>query len=185
MRRQRVAVFGSSETESDDPGFADGVRLGRLLAAHGFDLVTGGYGGMMEAVASGAAGRGVEIYGITAPTVFPERPGANPYVTREEPAPTLTERIHRILELADAALALPGGLGTLTELMMAWNLAMVAELSGARPKPLVTVGDGWAALVRFVADRFRADAGLVTRVEGVDEAVAALRAGLAGGSGGG
>lgn len=166
-----VAVFGSALSVPGDGVYEDGVLCGELLAAANLIVATGGYAGVMEAVSRGARSRGGTVIGVTAPTVFPDRPGANPYVDREHPAPHLLDRIHRLTSQSDAAIALPGSLGTLTELVAAWNLAFVARFSNTPTKPLVTVGQGWSTLVDHLARVLNADRRLVTTVDTVQAAV--------------
>ncbi|NOY55451.1 MAG: LOG family protein [Actinobacteria bacterium] len=165
-----IAVIGSSRTQPDHPDYQDAQRLGRLLADAGFTVASGGYGGLMEAVSKGARSVGGPVVGVTAPGVFPDRARVNEYVTDEQPAETLTERIHRLVYGSDAVVALPGSIGTLTELMSAWNLAYVAPFSGRMPKPVVAVGALWAEVVSWLAERLETDGTLVTLVDNVDEA---------------
>lgn len=150
------------------------VDLGGRLALRGHTVVNGGYGGLMEAVSVGAAAAGGEVVGVTAPTVFPGRVGANSHITSERPAPDLVSRIGMMLDISDAAIALPGSIGTLTELILTWNVSFVARFSGRPPIPLITVGDTWAELVPFLAERMSTDRGLVTCVHSAAAAVAAL-----------
>jgi hypothetical protein len=167
-----ISVFGSAQSQPGDGLYEEGVRCGELLAAAGFAVMTGGYGGVMEAVSRGARERGGTVIGVTAPAVFPDRPGANAFVSHERPAPHLLDRIHDMTCLSAAAIALPGSLGTLTELVAAWNLAFVARFSDGIPKPLLTVGRTWAVLVDHLAATLQADRNLVTTVDTVEEAVA-------------
>lgn len=173
-----VAVFGSSTSTPQSDRYADGVSCGKLLAEAGFAVTTGGYGGLMQAVSEGAAKAGGRVIGVTAPTVFPGRSGVNPYVGEELPAPSLTGRIHSLLGDAVAAIALPGSLGTATELLTAWNIAFVAPLSGAQQIPVVAVGRRWATIVDRLAADLDADRSLVTTVDSVPEAVAVVVAAL-------
>lgn len=166
-----VAVFGSSQTRPHDPEYADARSLGAALARAGFGVATGGYAGTMEAVSEGAASEGGHVIGITAPTVFPGRAGANRFVDREVAAATISERIHRLVDLANAHVALPGSLGTVTELLVAWNDGHVAPFAGRSPKPLVAVGTGWAPLIDLLSSMFGADASAVHQVASVDEVV--------------
>ena len=62
-----VAVFGSSQTEPGSVEWEDARRAGVRLAEEGYPVITGGYGGIMEAVSSGAAGAGGHVIGVTAP----------------------------------------------------------------------------------------------------------------------
>lgn len=172
MNQPVIAVFGASQASEGDGDYEQGVLCGRLLAAAGYGVATGGYGGLMEAVSRGARGVGGWVLGVTAPSVFPGRSGANAYVSEELPADHLMERIHAINDLSAAAITLPGSLGTLTELVAAWNLGFVAPFSGGRPKPLITVGDRWARVVAELAEILATDPYLVTCVPDVESAVA-------------
>ncbi|HHC08677.1 MAG TPA: LOG family protein [Actinobacteria bacterium] len=169
-----VAVFGASKADPESVLYEAGRRLGRLLAEAGYEVATGGYGGLMEAVSRGAAEAGGTVIGVTAPTVFPDREGPNVHVTVERRTASLLERIHELVDLSAGSVALPGSLGTATELLVAWNLAFVARFSGERPKPVITVGKTWREIVAFLADELDTDGALVTCVDTVDEAVGEL-----------
>lgn len=106
-------------------------------------VVTGGYGGTMEAVSLGAAGAGGRVVGVTAPTLFPDRVGANPYVHELIEAPSLANRIDVMMGRADATLSLPGSIGTATELLMAWNINHIKRRGGQQPLPSAAVGARW------------------------------------------
>ncbi len=166
-----IAVFGASRVERDSELFKEGVLCGRLLAERGYAVATGGYGGLMEAVSIGCREAGGEVIGVTAPSVFPDRDGPNEWVTEERRADSLIERIHEMAELSAGAIALPGSLGTATELLAAWNLAFVARFSGLRPKPVIAVGRTWRQIVPDLAERLRTDGRLVTLVDDVRAAV--------------
>lgn len=167
-----VAVFGASRTEPGDDLYEQGVECGRLLAASGYSVVTGGYEGLMEAVSKGAAG--VRVIGVTAPAVFRNRSGVNEFVTEEHAAEGLADRIGRMTAMAAAAIVLPGSLGTLTELTTAWNLAYVCRFSGEKPKPLITVGREWADLIAGLTTLLDTDGGMVHCAPDVRAAVAEL-----------
>jgi uncharacterized protein (TIGR00725 family) len=170
-----VAVFGSSASRPGEPAYEAARDCGRLLAEAGFAVATGGYGGAMEACSRGAAGAGGRVVGVTAPAAFPGRPGANPWIQMEIPARTITERIHLLLSGSAACLALDGSIGTLTELVMAWNLAFVAGLSGVPARPVVAVGPTWAAVVAYLAAATGSDPSGVSLVADVAAAVAEVR----------
>lgn len=170
-----IAVYGSSSALPGDGWFEAGLRCGRLLAEAGYHVATGGYAGLMEAVSRGAAGSGARVIGVTAPDAFPERPGANPWVDEEIPAATIPERIRLITEMSSACIVLDGSIGTLTELLVAWNTAFVAALRGAPAAPVVVVGARWARLVPLIAESLASDPSTVTFAGDVDEAVAEVR----------
>jgi uncharacterized protein (TIGR00730 family) len=168
----RITVFGSARVREGSAEYVDARRLGRKLAQHGDVIVSGGYGGIMEAVSRGAHEAGGEVLGVTvAPWVGRITP--NPYLSEELSAQTLFERLEALVE-TDALIALPGGAGTLGEVALAWNLRQM-ELMPA--KPVILVGERWRLLreafakLLIVDDR---DLELLTIVDTIDEAVGAL-----------
>ena len=170
-----VAVFGASRTMPGDGDYEQAQRCGRLLGEAGYAVITGGYGGSMEAASRGAAEAGGHVIGVTAPEVFASRSTANGYVAEEIPAPTLIKRIDVMLDMAAATIALEGSIGTLTELMMAWNVAFVARFSEVAARPVVAVGERWSRIVPSLSEALGTDGGLVTIVDDVDGAVTAVR----------
>ncbi len=171
-----VAVFGSSAGRPGDPAYEEARTCGRLLAEAGYAVATGGYAGTMEACSRGAAEAGARVIGVTAPAAFPGRTGANAWVGEEVPAATITERIHHILSISAACITLDGSIGTLTELMVAWNIAFIAGLAG-RPGE---AGHRRGALLggagaRPGSARLDTDASMVTLVPDVTAAVAEVR----------
>jgi hypothetical protein len=169
-----VAVFGASSPRPGEPSYDVGVRCGKLLAEAGYAVATGGYAGLMEAVSLGARQAGGRVIGVTVPDVFPHRSGGNEHLTEEMCAATLLERIHEMVEASIASIALPGSLGTATELLVAWNLAYVARFANAEPKPVIAVGNQWQHLVPLLTEELDTDGSLVTLVDTVGEAVAAI-----------
>lgn len=133
---QLVTVFGSSRVQPGTPAFAEARAWGRTIAEAGFGVATGGYNGAMEAVSQGAKEAGGLVVGITAPVLFPQRNGPNVHVDLELPSPSLLTRIERLIDVGVACLALPGGVGTLAEILAAWNLNHIAEMQGKPQKPL-------------------------------------------------
>jgi uncharacterized protein (TIGR00725 family) len=170
-----IAVFGSSAGRPGEPAYEAARSCGRRLAEAGYAVATGGYGGAMEACSRGASEAGGRVIGVTAPAVFPGRPGANRWVHEEIPAGTITERIHLLLGGSAACLALDGSIGTLTELVMAWNLAFVAGLSGVPARPVMAVGPTWAAVVAYLAQATGSDPAAITLVPDVAAALAEVR----------
>lgn len=170
-----ISVFGSSSTQPDSDEWREAETLGKLLVEQGYIVATGGYGGSMEALSKGASEVGGKVIGITAPDVFKARAGANAYVTEEVKAPHLLERIHLLTDRSCAAVALPGSLGTLTEIMAAWNLAYVAPFAEAEAKPLIVIGERWATIVSFLADKLGTGLDLIHTVTTVEDAVKVLQ----------
>jgi uncharacterized protein (TIGR00730 family) len=137
----RVSVFGGSQPKEDSTAYAEAIELGKLLAERGHTVLTGGYIGVMEAVSRGAREAGGHVIGVTCEDIEAWRPiKANAWVMEEIRKKTLVERLHTLIHECDAALALPGGAGTLTEISLLWNLMIVESL---HRRPLILVGRGW------------------------------------------
>lgn len=140
----RISVFGGSQAKEGDVAYAEAMELGKLLAQHGHIVLTGGYIGMMEAVSRGAKEAGGHVIGVTCEDIETWRNiKANAWVIEEIRKKTLVERLHSLIHESDAAFALPGGPGTLTEISLMWNLMIVESL---HRRPLVLIGDGWQSV---------------------------------------
>lgn len=166
-----VAVFGSSAARRDSREWSDAEAVGARLAGAGFRVVTGGYGGVMEAVSKGAAHAGGSVIGVTAPGLFPARSGANSFVTDERRAETLTGRIGTLIELASGVIVLPGSIGTAAELVVAWNLNHVRRSNGGIRLPTVAVGPVWREMWELFSARLGAFAEDVHLASTAGEAV--------------
>jgi uncharacterized protein (TIGR00730 family) len=167
-----ITVFGSARVHSESKEYQDARELGAMLAKRGDTIVSGGYGGVMEAVSRGAREAGGRVLGVTV-APWAERISPNIYLQEERPAATLFERLKALFE-SDALIALPGGAGTLGEVALAWNLCQMQLMP---PKLIILVGDRWHSLVEDFSRELivdEADLALLTLVENVEEAVAAL-----------
>ena len=136
-----ISVFGSS---APGPGSADyemARDLGRRLAQAGFAVQTGGYVGVMEGASRGANEAGGHVIGVTCAQIEEFRPlKANPWVKEEIRHQTLRERVLYLVDCCDGIIVMPGGIGTLSELALAWSFAQVGEMS---PKPIIPIGGLW------------------------------------------
>jgi uncharacterized protein (TIGR00730 family) len=140
----KISVFGGSQPQEGSAAYAEAQELGRLLAQRGHTVLTGGYMGTMEAVSRGARELGGRVIGVTCEDIETWRPiKANAWVMEEIRKKTLIERLHSLIHESDAALALPGGAGTLTEITLMWNLMIVESL---HRRPLILIGDGWQSV---------------------------------------
>ena len=139
--KPQIMIFGSHNPRPGEGDYEKAVELGRLLAAAGFEVASGGYGGFMEAVLKGAVEGGGRGIGYTC-SIF--RSEANRYVGKEVVSGSLLNRMGRMIADSDGFVVLRGGTGTLSELAVAWefiNKKMVAY------KPLVFLGDFWRPVV--------------------------------------
>lgn len=115
-----ITVFGSSKAVETDEQYKLAYELGVLLAKNGFDICTGGFFGIMEAVSKGAVENGGEAIGVTVNNWGLD---ANKYLTKEIKCSSLFERINKLIEAGEGFVILQGGTGTLLELATVWELS--------------------------------------------------------------
>ena len=136
-----ITVFGGAQPKEGSQAYEEARELGALLAQRGHAILTGGYMGTMEAVSRGAHEAGGHVVGVTCIDIEEWRNSKpNQWVKEERRKKTLMDRIMGLIEGCDAAMALSGGAGTLTEISLMWNLMIVESLP---PRPLILVGSGW------------------------------------------
>ena len=140
-----VTVFGGSNPTPGSPAYAEAYELGARLAQAGHTVLTGGYIGTMEAVSRGANEAGGHVVGVTCDEIeYWRKVKANAWVQEERRFQTLEQRLNELVHACDAAIALPGGPGTLTEIALTWNLMIVDSMPH---KPLILLGAGWRSVM--------------------------------------
>ena len=179
---KRVAVYCGSANGSDPAFLEEAKQLGSAIAAAGLGLVYGGASiGLMGAVADAVLAGGAEVIGVL-PEILSGSEIAHRGLTRLELVATMHERKARMVKLADAFLMLPGGYGTLDEMMeiVTWKQLRMH----AKPCILINTSGYWDGLMAFL-DR-AVEAGflkpdnreLLELVPDTAEAIARLRAAL-------
>jgi len=144
----RVAVYCGSADGSNPAFLAEARALGSAIAAAGLGLVYGGANvGLMGAVADTAVAGKAEVIGVL-PAVLEGREIAHTGLTRLELVPTMHERKARMAALADAFLVLPGGYGTLDEMLEAVTWAQLGL--HANPVILINTAGYWDGLLAFL-----------------------------------
>jgi len=145
---RRVAVYCGSSNGNHPAYLAEARALGTGLAAAGLSLVYGGANaGLMGAVADAALAGGAEVIGVL-PEVLAGNEIAHRGLTRLEFVATMHERKARMAHLADAFLILPGGYGTLEELL---EIVTWAQLKlHAKPVILINTEGYWDGLLEFL-----------------------------------
>jgi uncharacterized protein (TIGR00730 family) len=145
---RRVAVYCGSANGSNPAFVAEAHALGVSIAAAGLGMVYGGASvGLMGAVADAALAGGAEVTGVL-PEVLVGREIAHAGLTALELVSTMHERKARMAELADAFLVLPGGYGTLDELLEAVTWAQLRLHS--KPCILINTAGYWDKLLVFL-----------------------------------
>lgn len=151
MKAKVISVFGSAQPLKGSGAYEMAWRSGRLLAEAGFIVATGGYMGTMEAVSEGAHSADGHVIGVTSERIETFRPvGANPFVKQEIRYTTLRERLLHLVQQNDGMIALPGGIGTLAEVAMAWNGLQTGEIER---RPLVLIGENWRQTLQTFFDK--------------------------------
>jgi uncharacterized protein (TIGR00730 family) len=136
-----IAIFGGATPQNNGTSYEDAFRLGQRLAHAGHVVLTGGYIGTMEAASRGASEAGGHVIGVTCQEVETWRKvKPNAWVLEERRFSSLHERLVAIIDGCDAAIALPGGVGTLLEIAMMWNRMIIDAIPH---QPLILVGGGW------------------------------------------
>lgn len=147
-RVKRLAVYCGS-APGRQPLFADCARAtAEAMTANSIDLVYGGGRlGLMGMIADDVLELGGRVYGVI-PTALVNLEVAHTGVTELFTVETMHERKAKMTELADAFLALPGGIGTLDELFEAWSWNAL----GYHKKPfcLLNVDGFWDGLIKFI-----------------------------------
>lgn len=144
----RVAVYCGSASGNDPAFLAEAMALGAAIAAARLGMVYGGASvGLMGAVADAALAGGAEVIGVL-PEVLAGSEIAHTGLTRLEVVPTMHARKARMVKLAEAFLILPGGYGTLDELMeiVTWKQLRLHT----KPCVLINTVGYWDGLLRFL-----------------------------------
>jgi hypothetical protein len=145
---RRVAVFCGSADGTNPAFVAEARALGALIAAAGLGLVYGGACvGLMGTVADAALAGGAEVIGVL-PTVLTGREIEHTGLTSLELVPTMHVRKARQVELADAFLVLPGGYGTMDEMVEVVTWAQLGL--HAKPCILINTAGYWDGLLAFL-----------------------------------
>lgn len=137
-QRSLVAVFGSADPLEGEPLYELAREVGGRLAAAGYGVVTGGYGGVMEGASRGAAEAGGAAVGITCASFGARTP--NRFLTEAREEPDLVSRTGTLIEVARGYIVLHGKSGTLAELTLVWALHRAGSLGR---RPVVLLGDAW------------------------------------------
>ena len=178
--RYRVTIFGSARVQPGSFGYEETKRVAAALAEMDCDIITGGGPGLMQAANEGAAAStGAGSVGIRVDLPFEQ--DVNAFVTEAFEHRTFFTRLHQFVLTSDAFLVAPGGIGTVLETMMIWQLLQVKHL---REAPLILVGNMWPGLVQWARESMLAqvpplaspeDFSIPRCVANADEAIAVLR----------
>jgi predicted Rossmann-fold nucleotide-binding protein len=179
--RYRVSIFGSARVEPGTFGYEETKRAAKFLAEMGCDIITGGGPGLMQAANEGAAGapERSRSYGIRVDLPFEQN--VNAFVSQAYQHRTFFTRLHQFVITSDAFVVAPGGIGTVLEMTMIWQLLQVRHLQDV---PLILVGKMWPDLIEWAKTSMLStdpplanpeDLTIPTCVAGADEAIDLIR----------
>jgi uncharacterized protein (TIGR00730 family) len=183
QERYRVTIFGSARARPGTFVYEEVKRVATALAALGCDIITGGGPGLMQAANEGAAAAGApgrdRSVGIRVDLPFEQE--VNPFVGQAFEHRTFFTRLHHFVLTSDAFVVTPGGIGTVLETMMIWQLLQVRHI---RDTPLLLVGKMWAGLVEWARKHLldpqlplagAEDLAIPQCLDTADEAIAVIR----------
>ena len=143
--RYRVAIFGSARAQPGTFVYDEVKRVAAAAASMGCDIVTGGGPGLMQAANEGAKSAGATgSVGIRVELPFEQ--DVNPFVEQAFEHETFFTRLHHFVIASDAFVVVPGGIGTVLEMLMIWQLLQVRHIDNV---PLILVGKMWKGLVEW------------------------------------
>lgn len=144
-----VSIFGSARCKEGDPLYEKAYELSRLLARNGFNIITGGGPGVMEASNKGAAEEGVKSVGINIKLPLEQKP--NPYANVRLNCKYFFVRKVLFIKYAIAYIVLPGGFGTLDECFEAITLIQTKKI---KPFPVILVESSyWQGLIDWLKEK--------------------------------
>jgi uncharacterized protein (TIGR00730 family) len=179
----RVTIFGSARAKPGTHVYEEVKRVAAALAEMGCDIVTGGGPGLMQAANEGATAASApersQSVGIRVDLPFEQE--VNPFVAQAFEHKTFFTRLHQFVLMSDAYVVTPGGIGTVLELMLIWQLLQVKHVQDT---PLILVGSMWAELVGWAKSNLLkpqlalaspGDMDIPVCVNTADEAIAIIR----------
>ena len=133
--RFRVTIFGSARVRPGTFGYEETQRTAAALAEMGCDIITGGGPGLMQAANEGAASAGGSARSVGIRVDLPFEQGVNAFVTEAFEHRTFFTRLHQFVLASDAFVVAPGGIGTVLETMLIWQLLQVQAPPGDAAHP--------------------------------------------------
>lgn len=151
-RFYRICIFGSARIKPETKIYDDVATLARLVAREGIDILTGGGPGLMEAANKGAqmgkaegGGRSIS-FGLSIQLDW--EPVPNPHLDVKRHHHKFSSRLDDFMRLSYCVVCTPGGIGTLLELLFAWQLIQVKHME---PKPIILMDrQYWSGFLEWV-----------------------------------
>src|ERR1044072_202002 len=179
--RYRVTIFGSARARPGTFAYEETKRVAGALAEMKCDIITGGGPGLMQAANEGTGGAGERGKSVGIRVELPFEQEVNPFVELAFEHRTFFTRLHHFVLASDAFIVAPGGIGTVLETLMIWQLLHGNHLQDT---PLILVGTMWPGLIEWARSAMLSfetplanaeDIDIPQCVENGDEAVAIIR----------
>lgn len=145
-----VTIFGSARVDENHPYYQQATQLASMLGERGYNIITGGGPGVMEAANRGAfAHENVESIGLNIELSSEQEP--NPYITKGRSFDYFFSRKVMLVKYSMAYVIFPGGFGTLDEMFEALTLIQTRKVWGVR---LFVIGtEFYAPLIQFLQEK--------------------------------
>src|SRR6476660_6514257 len=147
--RYRVTIFGSARAKPGSVAYEETKRVSKALAELGCDIITGGGPGLMQAANEGVKLADVPTESLGIRVDLPFEQEVNPFVELAFEHRTFFTRLHHFVLASDAFIVAPGGIGTVLETTLVWQLLQVKHLAET---PLILVGKLWPGFVEWVRE---------------------------------
>lgn len=157
---KRVAIFGDADAKKSDQHFIDAYNTAKLLAESGYIVVNGGGPGVMLAATQGAKAGGGRVETVV---LDPKKKPANYEGTNKEnddlsdkiiKTKDYPSRLNKLIEIGDAFVIFDGGVGTLSEVGLTWQMA---KFDYGKHEPLIFFGEKLEGLVNTLISELKYD----------------------------
>ncbi len=158
---KKVAIFGDAEAKKNDQHFIDAYNTAKLLAENGYTVVNGGGGGIMLAATLGAKAGGGRVEIVV---LDPKKKPANFEGYNKEnhdladkiySTPNYPERLSKLIEVGEAFVIFNGGVGTLSEIGLSWQMA---KFDFGHHEPLIFFGEQMSSVIEELVGSLKYDA---------------------------
>ncbi len=181
----RVAIFGSARIRSGNPAYKAVYKIAECMGELGIDIVSGGGPGLMEAANKGhengkkiAKQKGTHSFGLT--IKLPKEQKDNKHFDMQKDFQRFSARLDYFMQLSNAVVVAPGGVGTLLEFLYTWQLIQVEHIYDI---PIIMLGEQWRHLINWVKNGplkngllKKEDLDSIYAVNNADEAIKILKA---------
>jgi uncharacterized protein (TIGR00730 family) len=173
-----VTIFGSARVKPGDETYEKTCEIAKKLALNGYNIITGGGPGVMEAGNKGAKEGGAKSVGLNIELPLEQRP--NPYATQKLDFQYFFVRKVMFVKYAQAYIGMPGGFGTMDEIFEALTLIQTKRI---KPFPVILVGTHyWMGILEWIRNTLLGggyispgDLDLVTVLDDPDEVVRTIK----------